>query len=139
MIAISTAKKWYYSLGVLSEGIPKEYQTGNTSDGKAGQGLMKTRFLVSLLSIIPLAGTLVRSVPPPRPPPLATPGQKTVRKDRLTAQLEQSRKVSRTGDFHDAAALFQQGYRDALGAGEPQIAVRFLNNLGGCRFALHQY
>jgi tetratricopeptide (TPR) repeat protein len=139
MIAISTAKKWYYSLGVLSEGIPKEYQTGNTSDRKAGQGLMKTRFLVSLLSIIPLAGTLVRCVPPPRPPPLATSGQKTVRKDLLTAQLEQSRKVSRTGDFHDAAALFQQGYRDALGAGEPQIAVRFLNNLGGCQFALHQY
>ena len=27
----------------------------------------------------------------------------------------------------------------SLVAGEPQIAVRFLNNLGGCRFALHQY
>ena len=60
---------------------------------------MKTRFLVSLLSIIPLAGTLVRSVPPPRTPSLAIPGQKIVRQDQLTAQLQQSAKLFRTGDF----------------------------------------
>jgi len=100
---------------------------------------MKTRFLVSLLSIIPLAGTLVRFVPPSRTPPLATPVQKNVRRDLLTAQLKQSSKIFSTCDFHDAAALFQQGYRDALAVGEPRIAARFLNNLGGCRFALHQY
>jgi tetratricopeptide (TPR) repeat protein len=100
---------------------------------------MMTRFLVVLLLIIPLAGTLVFSVPPPRPPPLAIPNQKTVRRDLLTARLKQSAKVYRTGDFHDAATLAQQGYLDALGAGETQIAARFLGNLGGCRFALHQY
>ena len=100
---------------------------------------MRTRFLVSLLSMIPLAGTLVRFVPPPRTPPLATRSQKTVRRDLLTAQLAQSRKVFFTGDFHDAATVAGQGYRDALRAGEPQIASRFLNNLGGCQFALHQY
>jgi tetratricopeptide (TPR) repeat protein len=100
---------------------------------------MRTRFLVSLLSIIPIAGTLVRSVPPPRTPPLVTPNQNTVRRGLLAAQLKQSGRLFRTGDFRDAAAIFQQGYRDALRAGEPQIAARFLNNLGGCRFALHQY
>jgi len=100
---------------------------------------MRTRFLASLLSIIPIAGTLVRFVPPPRTPPLATPGQKSVRRDALTAQLNQSGEVYLTGDFHAAAALAQQGYRDALGAGELQLASRFLNNLGGCRFALHQH
>jgi CHAT domain-containing protein/tetratricopeptide (TPR) repeat protein len=99
---------------------------------------LKTRFLVSLLSIIPLAGTLVHFVPPPRPPSLAPPGQKNVRRD-LTALLTQSAKAYRTGDFNNAAVLAQQGYRDALHAGEPQIAAQFLNNLGGCRFALHQY
>jgi tetratricopeptide (TPR) repeat protein len=124
---------------MLRQGIPKEYQTGHTPDRKAGQGLMRTRFLASLISIIPLAGTLVRFVPPPRMPPLATRGQRSVRADLLTAQLKQSGQVYRTGDFHNAATLALQGYRDALRAGEPQLASRFLNNLGGCRFALHQY
>jgi|HubBroStandDraft_1064217.scaffolds.fasta_scaffold02102_1 CHAT domain-containing protein/tetratricopeptide (TPR) repeat protein len=125
--------------GCLSESIPKEHQTGNIPYRKAGQGLMKTRFLVSLLSIIPLAGTLVRVVPPPRPPPLAIAGRKTVRRDKFTAQLQQSSKLFVSGDFHDAAAVAQRGYSDALHAGEPQIAARFLNSLGRCRFALRQY
>ncbi|HTT66336.1 MAG TPA: CHAT domain-containing tetratricopeptide repeat protein [Bryobacteraceae bacterium] len=55
------------------------------------------------------------------------------------ALLKQSGTVFRKGDFHDSATLAQQGYREALQAGEPQIAARFLGNLGGCRFALHQY
>jgi CHAT domain-containing protein/tetratricopeptide (TPR) repeat protein len=100
---------------------------------------MRTRFLASLLLIIPLAGTLVRFVPPPRTPPLATLGQKSVRRDLLAAQLKHSGEVFRTGDFDDAATLAQQGYRDARAAGESQLASRFLNNLGGCRFALHRY
>lgn len=99
---------------------------------------MKTRFFVSLLSIIPLAGMLVRFVPPTRTPPLATDSQKIVHNGLLT-QLAQSRKVYLSGDFYAAAAIVGQGYHDALRAGEPQIASQFLNNLGGCRFALHQY
>jgi CHAT domain-containing protein/tetratricopeptide (TPR) repeat protein len=100
---------------------------------------MKTRFLVSLLFMIPLAGTLVHFVPPPRTTLLVPPEQKNVRRDLLAARLKQSGNVYRTGDFHDAAALAEQGYRDALGAGEPQLAAQFLNNLGGCRLALHRY
>ncbi len=100
---------------------------------------MTTRFLVSLFSIIPLAGTLVRSVPPPRKPFLANVEKHSALKDLLAARLKQSSRVFRTVNFHDAAILFEQGYRDALRAGEPQIAARFLNNVGGCRFALHQY
>lgn len=100
---------------------------------------MKTRLLVSLLGIIPLAGTLVHSVPPPRTFVLPMAGQKIARANQLTARIKQSGKLFRTGDFLTAAALAQQGYRDALSAGEPQIAARFLGNLGGCRFALHQY
>ena len=89
--------------------------------------------------MIPLAGTLVRSVPPPRTPLLATPGQKTVRQNPLASQLDQSHKLFYAGNFHDAAALAKQGYHNALSAGEPQIAAQFLNTLGGCQFALHQY
>jgi len=35
MVAISTAKTGIILWGMLSEGIPKEYQTGNTPDFKA--------------------------------------------------------------------------------------------------------
>jgi len=100
---------------------------------------MRTRLLVSLLSIIPLAGTLVRFVPPPRTPPLETSSRKTVRRDTLTAQYRQSYKLFRSGDFRATATLDEQGYREALRAGEPRIAAQFLNGLGSCRFALHQY
>ncbi len=100
---------------------------------------MKTRLLVSLLTLIPLAGTLVRFVPPPRTPPLAPPGQKNVRLGILQAQLKQFGALILTDEFHAAAALAQQGYRGALLAGEPRIAAQFLIKLGGCRFALHQY
>lgn len=139
MVAKYTANTGMILWGCFLQGIPKEYQSGNTTDLKAQQGFLKTRFLVSLLSIIPLAGTLVRFVPRPRMASLVTPGSKNARRDLLTARLKQSVRVFSTFDFHNAATLFEQGYRDSLSAGEPQIAARFLNNLGGCNFALHQY
>jgi tetratricopeptide (TPR) repeat protein len=86
-----------------------------------------------------LAGTLVRPVPPPRTPSLATRSRKTVRREKLTAQYQQSYKIFRTGGFRETVALDEQGYRDALRAGEPKIAAQFLNGLASCRFALHQY
>jgi len=89
--------------------------------------------------MIPLDGTVLRSIPSSRTKSLATPQGQTARRGLLTSRLKQSSMVYRTGNFHDAAALAQQGYQDALQAGEPRLAVRFLGNLGGCRFALHQY
>ncbi|HUD98914.1 MAG TPA: CHAT domain-containing tetratricopeptide repeat protein [Bryobacteraceae bacterium] len=100
---------------------------------------MKTGFLVSLLCIIPLAGTLERFVPPPRTPPLARPGPEFVFKQKLTAQYQQSYKEFSAGDFINATALAQQGYRDARQAHEPQLQGQFLLALGNCQFALHQY
>ena len=101
---------------------------------------MKTRFLVSLLSIIPLAGTLVRFVPPPRTPPLATARQKIVHNGLTQHSWQQSRKVYLSGRFLcRRRARPDKAIAMRLRAGEPQIASQFLNNLGGCRFALHQY
>jgi CHAT domain-containing protein/tetratricopeptide (TPR) repeat protein len=138
MVAKSTAKAGMILWGTLSEGIPKDYQTRNIPDRKDGQGFVQTRFLVYLLSMIPLAGTLVRFVPPPRTSPLETAGANAARHD-LIARLEQTRNVSSKGGFQDGATLAQQGYRDALSAGDSRIAAQFLNVLGGCRFAVHQY
>ena len=88
--------------------------------------------------IIPLVGTVRRPVPPPRAKSLALSSYGIAREN-LLKRLELARKLFEAGDFHQAASLFQQGYQDALGAGEREIAARFLGNLGGCRFALHQY
>jgi tetratricopeptide (TPR) repeat protein len=137
MVAISTAKTGIILWGCSLRVFPKNTRPEILQILRQGRDLFKARVLVSLL-IIPLAGTLARFVPPPRTPPLVTPGQKHVR-DLLTAQLNQSAKLFRAGDFHQAAFLSQQGATNAVRAGEPRIAAYFFNNLGGCRFALGQY
>jgi tetratricopeptide (TPR) repeat protein len=99
--------------------------------------ILKTRLLVSLL-IIPLAGALVYFVPPARTKSLALANASGVR-TALLARLKRAPAEFKTGNFRQAAANAQAGYQDALRAHELQIATRFLNNLGGCHLALHQY
>ncbi|HTQ55368.1 MAG TPA: CHAT domain-containing tetratricopeptide repeat protein [Bryobacteraceae bacterium] len=57
----------------------------------------------------------------------------------LLARLRRGPAEFNSGNFREAAARAKSGYEDAMAAHETQIATRFLNNLGGCRFALHQY
>ncbi len=100
---------------------------------------MRTRLLVAFLTIIPLAGMLVYYVPPPRPKPLAMNSLRAARRDLLKTRVKQSALAYQAGDFRTGAAIAQRGYLDARAAGELRIAARFLGNLGGCRFALHQF
>ena len=99
---------------------------------------MKIIFLVCLLLIVPLVGTVCCPVVPPRTKSLAVSSDGSAR-EMILKQLELPRKLFEAGDFHQAAALLQRGCQDAIRVGEIRIATRFLNNLGGCRFALHQY
>jgi CHAT domain-containing protein len=99
---------------------------------------LKAGFLVCLVLIIPLVGTVRRPVPPPRPNSLAIASDGFAR-ETLLKRLAQAKKLFQAGDFHQASALFQQGYQDALRVGQREVAARFLGNLGGCRFALYQY
>jgi CHAT domain-containing protein len=100
---------------------------------------LKAGFLVCLLLIIPLVGTVRRPVPPPRPQSLSSSSMPSAGRALLSARLKETGNVFRAGYFHQAAALARDGYQDALQAGERQIAAQFLGNLGGCRFALHRY
>ena len=99
---------------------------------------MKTIILVCMFFIIPLVGTVRRPVPPPRAKSLALLSDGIARQN-LLQRLDLPKKLFQGGDFHQAAYLYQQGYQDALGLGQREIAALFLGNLGGCRFALHQY
>ena len=70
---------------------------------------------------------------------MADSAQQAARRSSLSASLKESEKFFRAGDFDQTAVLAGQGYHDALEAGERRLAVRFLSNLGGCRFAEHRY
>jgi len=98
----------------------------------------KNHIFGCLFLIIPLIGTVRRPVPPPRTKFHAVFSDISAR-ETLLKQLELPRKPFESGDFHQAAALFQRGRQDAVWVGEVRIATRFLNNLKTCRFALHQF
>lgn len=99
---------------------------------------MPTRFWVAFLFIILLAGTLVRSVPSPRPPPLARHGHQNAQQERLAAQLKQFGKLFHAGHFHDAELLAGQGYHYAWRTHDMQMAGKFCDAMAACRYALHQ-
>ncbi|MGA2136301.1 MAG: CHAT domain-containing tetratricopeptide repeat protein [Bryobacteraceae bacterium] len=125
-----------YSLGVLSQATPKEYQPGSIPS--VGSELDLTRFLFSLALIILLAGALVHRVPPPRAKSLNSAGGQSAQ-SALLVSLKHVAAQYYTGNFREAGKSAQSGYQEALRARNPQIAARFLGNLGGCQFALHQY
>lgn len=51
----------------------------------------------------------------------------------------QASALARKHEFNDAAALYEQGYRESLRRSDQAGALLFLTGLGGCRFALFQY
>jgi CHAT domain-containing protein len=48
-------------------------------------------------------------------------------------------KLRRAGKLDSAEALYRQGYREALGRGDPLAAVRFLISAGGCQLLAFHY
>ena len=131
-------KNWYHSLGDTFRGYPQRIPDPKYPrlQGRAGIREDQVFGLSNIDHPARRNAGALRSAAQD-----AAPGncwQETLRKD-LLARLEQSRNVSRQGDFRDGATLAQGGYRDSRSAGETQIAAQFLNVLGGCRFAVHQY
>jgi CHAT domain-containing protein len=99
---------------------------------------LKTAFLVLSL-LIPLAGTMHRSVPPA--PSLTRPNTsaETARTHALLSLLNRSANAFDAAEFQHAEVLASNGYENSLAARQPLIAVKFLNIVGACRFSLHQY
>jgi CHAT domain-containing protein/tetratricopeptide (TPR) repeat protein len=101
---------------------------------------LKKGLRVFLFLFIPLAGTVRYSAPPSRTKSLELPSNgQAPRKASLASILAQCRALFHAGDFQKAGRLAWEGYQDAMQDGQRRFAVQFLNNLGGCRFAQHQY
>ena len=57
----------------------------------------------------------------------------------LTRLRDSANRLWMAGEYEKASGLYRQGYERAVGRRETASAVRFLNNLAGCRFALSQH
>jgi CHAT domain-containing protein/tetratricopeptide (TPR) repeat protein len=57
----------------------------------------------------------------------------------LLVRLREGAEIFRTGRYSEAANRFDSLRQAALAMGEDDLAARATGNLGGCRFALHQY
>jgi CHAT domain-containing protein/Tfp pilus assembly protein PilF len=57
----------------------------------------------------------------------------------MLARLRQGADIFGAGRIGDAESYFESLRREALAAGEDDVAARATGNVGGCQFALHQY
>ncbi len=57
----------------------------------------------------------------------------------MLARLRQGAGIFGAGRIGDAESYFESLRREALAAGEDDVAARATGNVGGCQFALHQY
>jgi CHAT domain-containing protein/Tfp pilus assembly protein PilF len=57
----------------------------------------------------------------------------------MLARLRQGADIFGAGRTGDAESYFESLRREALAAGEDDVAARATGNVGGCQFALHQY
>src|SRR5581483_5505807 len=107
-----------------------------TPDETAGVAL-NIRVLVCF-PLFSLFGSVCCSVPITRTKSSISSGSASVRRQ-LHERLHAAPAEFAAGNFQSAAVAAESGYRDATQAREPRLAAMFLNNLGACRFALHQY
>ncbi|HXK07115.1 MAG TPA: CHAT domain-containing protein [Verrucomicrobiae bacterium] len=101
--------------------------------------MKSAKILICCLLVVPLIGTVPRSVPKSRAPILETPEGKAARRAPILALLRSATEVYRTGRYREALRGFAAMRTAAQKSGVPDLAARALGNIGGCQFALHQY
>lgn len=98
---------------------------------------MQTKgLLVCLALMLPSVGTV-------RKPAAFSPAPQRSRNmpvpPELRALSQRASSLFAAGDYLEAAESNRKGYAEAKAQGDPRLALRFLNNLGGCWFALSHY
>jgi tetratricopeptide (TPR) repeat protein len=100
---------------------------------------MQTKgLLVCLILMLPNAGS-VGGPTAPRKAHQRPIGPASTVSPQLQSLYEQTKSLIASGEYLKAARLNHQGYLDATQQGHPHFALRFLNNEGGCWFALSKY
>ncbi len=91
--------------------------------------------LVCLLFLLPAFGTAGR--PGAFPPSVGRPSAPNP--PEIKSLSAKANALYAAGDYIEAAAINRKGYEEALARGDRALALRFLNNAGGCWFALSSY
>ncbi|MEK7750925.1 MAG: tetratricopeptide repeat protein, partial [Acidobacteriota bacterium] len=86
--------------------------------------------------LVSLGGWLVSGTPPggPSSTSLALPESPD-----LARLREEGNRLFAAQRYEEASGIYLRGYRESLGRRQIRPAVRFLNNLAGCEFALSRY
>jgi len=93
--------------------------------------LRPPNFLAWCLLAFPSVGGAPKG--PPAVPPITT------RAVALRESIRLGGELYRAGHYTQASQVFESAFEEAESLSLPSLAGRALGNLGGCRFALHQY
>jgi CHAT domain-containing protein/tetratricopeptide (TPR) repeat protein len=101
--------------------------------------LKTAKVLACCLLVFPLVGTVRRSVPKTRAKTLTLTKQDSARRLPLQAGLRAGADLFAAGRYTEAQSRFQSTLTASLSLKQYDLAARATGNIGGCRFALHQY
>ncbi len=86
--------------------------------------------------LVSLGGWLVSRSPSEDP---SSPSRARSEPSDLVRLREEGNRLFAAQRYQEASEVYRRGYRESLGSRQVRPAVRFLNNLAGCQFALFRY
>jgi CHAT domain-containing protein/tetratricopeptide (TPR) repeat protein len=101
--------------------------------------LKKARILACCLLAVSLVGGARKSTPNPRPLTLRYAEQRANLVTPLRSRLRQGGDLFRSGEYSEAAQIFQLVFQTAQALALSDVAGRALGDWGGCQYAVHQY
>jgi CHAT domain-containing protein/tetratricopeptide (TPR) repeat protein len=101
--------------------------------------LKKARILACCLLAVSLVGGARKSTPNPRASTLLPSEQRARRIASLRRRLREGGDLFRSGQYGEAAQIFESVFRTAQILSLSDVAGRALGDWGGCQYAVHQY
>lgn len=94
------------------------------------------RSISGLVILASLGGWLVSRTPSEGP---SSPSRVRSEPSDLVRLREEGNRLFAAQRYEEASEVYERGYRESLGHRQVRPAIRFLNNLAGCQFALFRY
>ena len=101
--------------------------------------MKKARILAGCLLAVSLVGGARKDAPNPRAATLLTAAQRAQRVAPFRSRFEQGRNLFASGNFDQAAQIYQIIFQAAQALSQADVAGRALGDWGGCQFAMHQH